>query len=372
MNARLPNASRVDDAVVARIGVDEVLGNAARRRPVEVAAVDDDAADRRPVAADPLRRRVDDDVGAVLDRLREQRGEGVVDDDRHALGVGRRRRSPRMSCDVEARVADGLEEHGLGAARRSPAAKFSGSSPSTNFTVDAELGQRVVEQVVGAAVEAARADDVVARAGEVEDRQRLGRLAGARARGPPTPPSSAATRSSNTPVGRVHDPGVDVPELLEPEQARRVGRVVEHVGGRGVDRDRAGVGRGVRLLAGVEGLGLGVEVRQGAGIEAHRVCALRSLGLVGTYGDARPRRFRSGRLPSRCAGEQKEPRTLWFAAPGPRLRDPRCHSLIVSAGSLGAHPPHGGAAHAYTSSRTRWCESSGGRGCRTRVACVNR
>ena len=60
---------------------------------------------------------------------------------------------------------------------------------------------------------------------------------------------------------RVHDPGVDVPELLEPEQAGRVGRVVEHVARRGVDRDGAGVRRRVGLLAGVEGQRLGAEGR---------------------------------------------------------------------------------------------------------------
>jgi hypothetical protein len=55
--------------------------------------------------------------------------------------------------------------------------------------------------------------------------------------------------------GRVHDPGVDVAEFLEPEEAGGVGGVVEDVARRGVDRDGAGVRRGIRLLAGVEGEG---------------------------------------------------------------------------------------------------------------------
>ena len=63
-----------------------------------------------------------------------------------------------------------------------------------------ELGQGVGEEVVGAAVEARAADDVVAGAGEVEDGERLGRLARGRPRAAPTPPSSAATRSSKTAV----------------------------------------------------------------------------------------------------------------------------------------------------------------------------
>jgi len=49
--------------------------------PVELAAVDDDAADRGAVAADPFGRAVDDDVGAVVDRAAEVAAgaEGVVD-----------------------------------------------------------------------------------------------------------------------------------------------------------------------------------------------------------------------------------------------------------------------------------------------------
>ena len=73
-------------------------------RPLERAAVDDDAADRRAVAADELRRRVDDDVGAVLDRAAEvRRGERVVDDQRRAVLV----RDLRHRLDVED-VAAGL------------------------------------------------------------------------------------------------------------------------------------------------------------------------------------------------------------------------------------------------------------------------
>ncbi len=65
------------------------------------------------------------------------------------------------------------------------------------------------------------------------------------------------------------------------------------------------------------------------------------------------------RLPVVFAGEQKSREPSWFAAPGPRLRDPRCHSLLVSAGKLGARPPNDGAAHACTSTNCGWCDSSG-------------
>ena len=69
--------------------------------PVEVARVDDDAADRGAVAADPLRGRVDHDVRAVLDRPAEvaARAERVVDDQRDAVPV----RDVREGFDSRAR-----------------------------------------------------------------------------------------------------------------------------------------------------------------------------------------------------------------------------------------------------------------------------
>jgi hypothetical protein len=50
-------------------------------RPVELAAVDDDTADGRAVAAYPFGRGVDDNVGAVVDGADEVAAcaEGVVD-----------------------------------------------------------------------------------------------------------------------------------------------------------------------------------------------------------------------------------------------------------------------------------------------------
>ena len=72
------------DAVVfrARLGQHRI---ALLARPVERAAIDDHAADRVAVAAEKLRQRVHDDVGAVVDRLAEVgRRQRVVDDQRHA------------------------------------------------------------------------------------------------------------------------------------------------------------------------------------------------------------------------------------------------------------------------------------------------
>ncbi len=92
----------------------------------------------------------------------------------------------------------------------------------------------------------------VAGPGDVEDGQGLGGLAGGDGDG-----ADAAFERGEALLedsgGRVHDPGVDVAELLEPEEPRGVVGVLELVGGRRVDRHGAGAGGRVGLLAGVEG-----------------------------------------------------------------------------------------------------------------------
>ena len=159
--------------------------------------------------------------------------------------------------DVQARVADQLQEDRLGLLvdRRVERGRARAVHERRR---DADLGQGVGEQVVGAAVEAG-ADT---RLSPARAMLRIESVSAA------WPDASAEGRHAALERGdallehvrgRVHDPGVDVPELLEPEQARGVRGVVEHVAGRGVDRHRARVRGRVRLLAGVQGEGLGSE-----------------------------------------------------------------------------------------------------------------
>jgi hypothetical protein len=62
------------------------------------------------------------DVGAVLERPHQVRGgDGVVDDERHAVLVGHGRLTPREVEEVVAGVADGLAEEGLGVGRAAAA-----------------------------------------------------------------------------------------------------------------------------------------------------------------------------------------------------------------------------------------------------------
>ncbi len=170
-----------DDAVVARVGLGQPGEALLVRDPVELPGVDDDAADRRAVAADELRERVHDDVGALVEGARaDRRGDGVVEDQRHARGV-RRLRPRRDVDDVQARVADRLAEDELRVLVGQPGdgARVVRVGPAH---LDPVLRQRVGEEVVGAAVELADGDDVVAGARDVQHRVRHRRLAGRRRR----------------------------------------------------------------------------------------------------------------------------------------------------------------------------------------------
>ncbi|GJE71396.1 hypothetical protein CHKEEEPN_2942 [Methylorubrum podarium] len=108
--ADLGEAVADDQAVIVRPGlVDEVVARPLRL-PVEGAGVADHAADHLPRAAEELRGRVDDDVGAVLDRADQGgRGQGVVDHERQAVALGDRRDTLEIhhrGAGVDDRLAD--------------------------------------------------------------------------------------------------------------------------------------------------------------------------------------------------------------------------------------------------------------------------
>ena len=103
-----------------------------------------------------------DDVCAVKKRLREvRRGQRAVDHQGNLLVVGHRGHTLEVE-DVTLGVTEGLGEEGLGGGP-------DGRPPGVEVVriineggLYAELGQGVVKEVVGAAVEGGRRDDVAA------------------------------------------------------------------------------------------------------------------------------------------------------------------------------------------------------------------
>jgi hypothetical protein len=146
-------------------------------RPVEIAAVDDHAADRGTVSADIFCHRVDHDGGAVIERPAQQGCGGVVHDQRHA------ERSPhgRHLADRkhgELRVGKRLGVVGAGAIVGQPPEILRGGRIGEAHG-DAHGRQCVGKKIPGAAIEIGGAHDVVAGATQVLERHRRGSLAGA-------------------------------------------------------------------------------------------------------------------------------------------------------------------------------------------------
>jgi hypothetical protein len=158
----------IDDAVVGDVGFVEALELQLVLGPGETSAVDDHAADRVAVAADVLGQRVHDDVGPMLEGAAQiGRGNRVVDDQRHAMAV--RDLGQRLEVgDVAERVADRFAVQRLGPAVDQPF-ETRRIGVVGEADVDAILRQGVREQVVGAAIERRRGNDVVSGFGDGHD-----------------------------------------------------------------------------------------------------------------------------------------------------------------------------------------------------------
>ena len=219
--------------------------------PVELSGVDDDAADRGPVAADELGGGVDHDVRPVVEGTHQEGG---------GHRVVHHQRDPRVVRDlrdrgeverVELGVAHGFRVDRLRLLReRLPEALR--VLRVDELHLDPQFREGVVEQVVRPAVEGGRRDDLVPRAGDVQQSERLRRLAGGH-RERPAPPFQLRDPLLEDVGRRVHDPGIDVPELLQPEEPRRMRGIVEDVRGGLVDRHRPGVRRRIGFLPPVKG-----------------------------------------------------------------------------------------------------------------------
>ena len=246
------------EAVVARARLGQA-GEFSAFRPVEPAAVHNHAADRGAMAADELRRGMDDDVRAVLDRPQQVWcGKGRIDDERDAVPV-------RGGCggfnvdQRRVRIADRLDKD---SARPVVDGVFKGvfRGRIDKGGGDAVLRERVREQVVRAAVDGFGGDDVVARLREVEegvgDRRRTGGYA--ERCGAAFERRDAFFKNLDR---RVRQAAVDVAGVGKAEARGGVRGILKHIGGRLVDRHGARAGGGVRLLlTGVELDGFKTEV----------------------------------------------------------------------------------------------------------------
>ena len=195
---------------------------------------------------------MDDDRGAVLERLGQDRRRGVVHDQRNAeIAADVGDFGDRENGELRIRQRFRIVSAGAVVGR---IAEIVGIDRVDEANFDALVLERVGEQVPGAAVEVGRADHVVAGARDVLDRKGRSRLT----RGERERADAAFERRDallQHVVGRIHDARVDVAELLEREQVGGVLGIAELVGRGLINRHSNGAGGRIGTPAGVKGNG---------------------------------------------------------------------------------------------------------------------
>ena len=150
---------------------------------------------------------------------------------------------------VEARLTQGLDVDRLGVVVDGAADRVRIVAVH-QVDVDAEAWQGDFELVVGAAVEVAGGNDIVAGLGDRRDGEELRRLAARRRHGRDAAFERGDALFENIRRG-IHDPRINIAEFLQREETRAVGGVVEGERRRLIDRHRAGIGAGGGFLASV-------------------------------------------------------------------------------------------------------------------------
>ena len=214
---QLAEIFRIGQSVIRSVGTGQSGVFVRMGFPIEIAAVDDRAANAGRMAVHIFGRRVRHDVGPPLDRAAvDRRGERIVHDQRYAVTV----RDPREFLDIQhgyAGIGYRFAEQRFGIRTERPGDLLLGSVLIDERHLDAQFRQRHAEQVIGSAVDRRRADDVVAGRTDVEhgiERSGLAR------RGQHA--GYAAFERSDLRryriVGRVLQPGIEVAALFQIEQ----------------------------------------------------------------------------------------------------------------------------------------------------------
>ena len=175
--------------------------------------------------------------------------EGIVDDQREIvlLRQGRERLEIRHG---EPRIADRFQVDRLGL-RIDQGLEARHLHAIGKPRLDPDVFEGVFKLIVRAAVEVRGRDKIITHGRDIIDREKLRRV----------PRRSRQRRHASLErrdalfediVGRIHQPGVDIAELLEREKARAVCGIFKLISGRLVDRHRARTRGRINLLAGVQ------------------------------------------------------------------------------------------------------------------------
>ena len=230
------------DAVITRVRLSDrcILAGCL---PVELAGINNDAAEGRAVAADELGSRVNNDISAVLNRTDKVRGtESVVDYERQTVLV-------RNLCDsldirnIGIRVAESLDVNRLSIVLDS-AFQFFQIVCINEGGLNAELRQSMCQQVVAAAVDGLLCYDVVASLSKCLNG--VGNRCGA---GSGSQSGNTALECCNALLEHilrgVSQTAVNIACIRQTETVSCVLAVVENIRGGLVDRNCTGIGNRV-------------------------------------------------------------------------------------------------------------------------------
>ena len=210
--------------------------------PIVGSALDDHAAHRRAVSAEPLGRRLDDDGSAVLDRTAQVAAgsERIVDDQRKVVAPCKRGKRAEIGHG-EARIADRLDID-------RPRARVDQRLHMLRIVVrreaalEPEIAQHDLELVVRAPVQIGRADEIVARAQYARQRDELSRMP--RRNGQCGRSALERGHALLEHIGRrILQTGIDIARLAQCEQVGSVLRTVESISGGLIQRRHARVRR---------------------------------------------------------------------------------------------------------------------------------
>ena len=223
--------------------------------PVELAGIDDDAADGGSVTTDELRRRMNDDVGTVLDRTDLYRGcEGVIDDEREVMLVSDLYPLVEVE-DLTVRVTEGLGIEGL-------RVQLDGCLYLLVIVRIDERGRYAVvgkgmgEVIVGSAVDVLRGNDVVT--GMRNGLKCVGNRSctGCNTEGGDTTLEGGDSLLEDI-LSRVRQSRIDVTCILQRETGGCMIRIVKYECAGLVDRNRSRTGGWIRVfLSYMDGLGI--------------------------------------------------------------------------------------------------------------------
>ena len=203
------------------------------------------------MTADELRGGMNHDVGTVFQRADEVRStEGIVDKHRNLVLVGNL--GNRFDVrDVGMRVAERLDEHEL-RVFLDGTFDFLQVAGVHERGINAERAERMLQEVVGTAVNRTLRHHVVTLAGESGDGIGKGCRTGCDCEGRDTAFEGGYAFFKDI-LRRVGETAINIAGIFQMEAVRGMLSAVENVRGGLVNRNRAGIGGGVGLfLANVE------------------------------------------------------------------------------------------------------------------------